>query len=103
MIFAEQSRRKVGDRFEAYSERFESVELTVTELLRFADFDACFEALGAALLPEGAATPAEALAVYRQWNSEEAVRSAGGVVAVGVTVAAVTPVESDHEEKDGQF
>lgn len=60
-----------GDRIEAYSERYSRVDLTVTEILHFDDFDAAFDALGKHLLPEGAQTPLEALAVYRAFNPED--------------------------------
>ena len=103
----------VGDRFEAYSDKFASVQLEVTEILPFADFDEAFAALGKNLLPENAQTPeevpgallgsgacitdvwAQALAIYRQWNPVEMVQEFG-VIAVGVKVGAVQ-LQSDTE------
>ena len=78
-----------GDLIIASNDRYTEVELEVTGLRKFADFDEAYDALQTALLPEGATNPAEALAIYRQWNSAEAVREAGGVVAVGVVVRRV--------------
>lgn len=56
-----------GDILLASSERYKEVELEVTVLHTFADFDGAFEALGTALLPNGAANAVDALALYRQW------------------------------------
>lgn len=78
-----------GHWLDANSTKYASVALRVQEVLHFADFDAAFEALGASLVPEGASSPAEALQLYRRWNPEEAVRAAGGMVAVKVEVGAV--------------
>jgi len=75
-----------GHHLVAYSERYSHVDLFVRDVLRFDDFDAAFASLGKRLVPEGAETPAEALQLYRQWNTAEAVRSCGGVVAVEVSV-----------------
>eukprot|EP00729_Bicosta_minor_P009338 gene9338-29256_t len=82
-----------GDILLASSERYKEVELEVTVLHTFADFDGAFEALGTALLPNGAANAVEALALYRQWYSAETVEKAGGVVAVGVTARRVLRAE----------
>ena len=82
-----------GDLIIASNDRYTEVELEVTGLRKFADFDEAYDALQTALLPEGATNPAEALAIYRQWNSAEAVREAGGVVAVGVVVRRVVRAE----------
>lgn len=84
-------RLKAGDCLDAYSDKFSHVELIVQDIIKFNDFDDAFRELGKSLLPEGAETPAEALAIYRQWNSIEAVQECGGVVAVGIKVEAVHP------------
>merc|ERR1712086_233256 len=89
---------KVGDILEAHSDKYSRVELQVTELLRFEDFDSAFSQLGKFLLPEGAETPEECLAIYRQWNSAEVVKEAGGVVAVGVQVKSVVLVPECEPE-----
>jgi inhibitor of KinA sporulation pathway (predicted exonuclease)/ASC-1-like (ASCH) protein len=81
-----------GDRLSAYSEKYAHVDLEVYSILSFDDFDKAFESLGKRLVPEGAETPAEALQLYRQWNSAEAVQACGGVVAVEVAVGEVTEV-----------
>eukprot|EP00930_Biecheleria_cincta_P082510 TRINITY_DN7222_c0_g2_i2.p1 TRINITY_DN7222_c0_g2~~TRINITY_DN7222_c0_g2_i2.p1 ORF type:complete len:320 (+),score=45.12 TRINITY_DN7222_c0_g2_i2:74-1033(+) len=78
-----------GDQLIAYSEKYAHVDLTVVDLLRFADFDSAFASLGKRLVPEGATTPAEALELYRKWNTAETVRQSGGVVAVEVKVGDV--------------
>lgn len=82
-----------GDLVIASNDRYTEVELEVTGLRKFADFDEAYDALQTALLPEGATNPAEALAIYRQWNSAESVLEAGGVVAVGVVVRRVVRAE----------
>jgi inhibitor of KinA sporulation pathway (predicted exonuclease)/ASC-1-like (ASCH) protein len=78
-----------GDRLIAYSAKFSHVDLEVKDILRFDDFDDAFASLGRKLVPEGATTPAEALQLYRRWNTAEAVRECGGVVAVAVSVGEV--------------
>lgn len=78
-----------GDQLVAYSEKHSHVDLEVQNILHFADFDEAFESLGRRLIPEGATTPAEALQLYRRWNSAEAVQACGGIVAVEVTVGEV--------------
>jgi len=78
-----------GHQLVAFSDRYERVELVVRDVLHFNDFDAAFVSLGKHLVPEGAETPAQALQLYRQWNSAEAVQKCGGIVAVEVEVGEV--------------
>ena len=47
------------------------MRLRVTDVLRFPDFDAAWAACGERLVPEGARTPEEALALYRRWYPGE--------------------------------
>eukprot|EP00927_Polykrikos_kofoidii_P055474 TRINITY_DN49723_c0_g1_i1.p1 TRINITY_DN49723_c0_g1~~TRINITY_DN49723_c0_g1_i1.p1 ORF type:complete len:283 (-),score=35.83 TRINITY_DN49723_c0_g1_i1:25-849(-) len=93
----------VGDEVEAFSTRYACVRMVVQEILTdFDDFDAAFAALGRRLLPEGAATPQEALAVYRRIYSAEDVLEAGGVVIVGLLVTSVesAPLRSNREMEE---
>mmetsp|Transcript_23261 Transcript_23261/g.37213 ORF Transcript_23261/g.37213 Transcript_23261/m.37213 type:complete len:342 (-) Transcript_23261:38-1063(-) len=78
-----------GDRLLGFSEKYARVDLEVRDILHFEDFDKAFESLGKRLVPEGATTPAEALQLYRRWNSAEAVQACGGVVAVEVALGEV--------------
>jgi len=79
-----------GHHLSAFSDKYSSVDLVVRDILRFKDFDEAFASLGKRLVPEGAETPEQALQLYRQWNSAEAVQKCGGVVAVEVQVGEVT-------------
>jgi len=89
-----------GCLLEAYSEKYDKVALRVQEVLHFSDFDGAYANLGQKLVPEGASTPKEALQLYRRWNPEEAVLTAGGVVAVEVSVEGIEcksqPTVSQH-------
>jgi len=83
-----------GDSFIiASSENFSHVELIVRDILPFSDFGDAFKELGKHLLPEGAETPDDALAIYRKWYSIEDVQACG-VVALKIEVQVAVPCPS---------
>jgi len=82
-----------GDSFIASSDHFFKVELIVRDILPFNDFGDAFKELGKHLLPEGAETPDDALAMYRKWYSIEDVQACG-VVALKIEVKVALPCPS---------